>query len=69
VIPTEMTIQDILRTVGDFQRAAKLAAEAGFDGIEIHAHAKSLISQFFNDSLNVRTDEYGAQDMRPTYGA
>jgi N-ethylmaleimide reductase len=59
VVPKEMSADDIKRTIDDYRKAANLAMDAGFHGVEIHAHAKSLISQFFNDSLNERTDEYG----------
>ncbi len=34
--PREMTIEDIKRTCEDYARAAEMAIEAGFDGIEIH---------------------------------
>ncbi|MHA7944230.1 alkene reductase [Formosa sp. 3Alg 14/1] len=59
VTPKAMTIEDIKRTVKDFQNAAKNAIEAGFDGVEIHSSNGYLFQQFFNGCSNTRTDEYG----------
>lgn len=57
--PREMTVAEIEQTIMDFQQAAKNAKEAGFDGVEIHAHAGMLIAQFLSLATNKRTDEYG----------
>jgi N-ethylmaleimide reductase len=59
VSPKEMTKADIERTVNDYKLAAQNAKKAGFDGVEIHAQGKSLISQFLSDTINKRQDEYG----------
>ncbi|WP_452229941.1 alkene reductase [Lacinutrix sp. MEBiC02404] len=59
VTPKEMTIEDIKRTVKDFQHAAVNAIKAGFDGVEIHSSNGYLFQQFFNGCSNTRTDEYG----------
>ncbi len=59
VIPREMSKGDITRTLNDFKLAAQNAKDAGFDGLEIHAQGKSLISQFLSDAINKRNDEYG----------
>ena len=42
-----------------FKFAAGVASDAGFDAIEIHAHAGYLIDQFMSPVWNKRTDEYG----------
>jgi 2,4-dienoyl-CoA reductase-like NADH-dependent reductase (Old Yellow Enzyme family) len=34
--PAEMTKRDIENTIGDFVRAASMAMEIGFDGVEIN---------------------------------
>ena len=59
VTPKEMTVEDIKRTVKDFQNAAANAVKAGFDGVEIHSSNGYLFQQFFNACSNTRTDEYG----------
>ncbi|SDZ89994.1 alkene reductase [Psychroflexus halocasei] len=62
VTPKEMTRDEIKETVQEFKRAAKNAVDAGFDGIEIHSSNGYLFHQFFNNSSNKRTDQYGGSD-------
>ena len=57
--PHAMTADDIGRAVGEYVDAAKLALEAGFDGIELHAANGYLLEQFLNANVNTRTDVYG----------
>jgi N-ethylmaleimide reductase len=57
--PRAMTERDIAHAVGEYAQAAKLAVEAGFDGIELHAANGYLIEQFLNANVNQRTDGYG----------
>jgi N-ethylmaleimide reductase len=57
--PRPMTERDIAHAVGEYAQAAKLAIEAGFDGIELHAANGYLIEQFLNANVNRRTDGYG----------
>jgi N-ethylmaleimide reductase len=57
--PRAMTTTDIDRAVAEYAHAAKLAIEAGFDGVEIHAANGYLIEQFLNANVNTRTDGYG----------
>ena len=57
--PRAMTQSDIDHTVGEFAQAARLAIEAGFDGVELHAANGYLIEQFLNPNVNQRTDAYG----------
>lgn len=57
--PRAMTEADIARTIDEFAQSARLAVEAGFDGIELHAANGYLIEQFLNPNVNTRTDGYG----------
>ncbi|KAL2131365.1 hypothetical protein VTI74DRAFT_5176 [Chaetomium olivicolor] len=57
--PRAMTRDEIQTVVSQFARAAKVMAEAGFDGVEIHAAHGYLLSQFLSSKVNQRTDEYG----------
>lgn len=59
VVPRTLHIDEIRRTVADFDQAARNALQAGFDGVEIHAANGYLIDQFLHDGSNRRTDEYG----------
>ncbi|MEO2205906.1 alkene reductase [Paenibacillus pabuli] len=58
-VPEAMCIQDIQDTIQHFQKAARNAVLAGFDGIELHAAHGYLMDQFINEKTNHRTDEYG----------
>lgn len=57
--PREMTGADIAAVIGEFANAARLAIDAGFDGIELHAANGYLLEQFLNANVNRRTDGYG----------
>lgn len=57
--PQCLTEQDLAGIRADFVRAAQLAVEAGFDGVEIHAGNGFLFEQFINAALNDRPDAYG----------
>lgn len=59
VTPHPMTIDEIRMAAEDFGNAARLAMDAGFDGVQIHAANGYLIDQFLRDSANKRTDAYG----------
>jgi len=57
--PRAMSEQDIAATVQEYAQSARLAIEAGFDGIELHAANGYLIEQFLNANVNQRSDGYG----------
>jgi N-ethylmaleimide reductase len=57
--PRPMTEQDIAHAVEEYAQSARLAIQAGFDGIELHAANGYLIEQFLNANVNKRTDAYG----------
>ena len=54
-----MSHAEIAETAKDFGRAVKLAHEAGFDSVEVHAGHGYLISQFLSPWTNRRRDSYG----------
>jgi len=58
-VPRAMTEADIADTVREHATAAKLALEAGFDGVELHGANGCLIEQVLNPIINSRTDGYG----------
>jgi 2,4-dienoyl-CoA reductase (NADPH2) len=57
--PREMSDQQIERTIDDFAAAAKLAQEAGYDGVEIMGSEGYLITQFLAARTNQRIDSWG----------
>ncbi|WP_033218908.1 NADH:flavin oxidoreductase/NADH oxidase family protein [Kitasatospora phosalacinea] len=57
--PTAMTPGQIAATVERFATTARRAAEAGFDGVEVHAAHGYLLSQFLSPLVNTRTDAWG----------
>jgi N-ethylmaleimide reductase len=57
--PRAMTEADIAHAVQEHVSAAKLARDAGFDGIELHGANGYLIEQFLNPIINLRTDAHG----------
>ena len=59
VDPITISPDQIDQMVADFVSAAGRAAEAGFDGVEIHGAHFYLISQFLSPLTNQRQDRYG----------
>ena len=57
--PRELQIQDVWRTIEDFGRAAALAREGGYDGVEVMGSEGYLINQFLAPRTNHRVDEFG----------
>ncbi len=58
-VPREATQHDLERIRGDFVAAARRAAEAGFDWLELQAGHGFLLSSFISPLTNRRTDAYG----------
>jgi anthraniloyl-CoA monooxygenase len=58
-VPREMTRKDMDVVRDDFVAAARRAADAGFDLLEIHMAHGYLLSSFLSPLTNVREDEYG----------
>ncbi|WP_031468928.1 NADH:flavin oxidoreductase/NADH oxidase [Sciscionella sediminilitoris] len=57
--PVAMTVEQIDATVQAFAEAAKRAADAGFEAVEVHAAHGYLLHQFLSPLSNRRTDSYG----------
>ncbi|KAJ5657930.1 uncharacterized protein N7484_001579 [Penicillium longicatenatum] len=57
--PREMTGSEVERVISQFVDTARLMADAGFSGIELHGAHGYLIDQFLSGKTNLRTDEYG----------
>jgi 2,4-dienoyl-CoA reductase-like NADH-dependent reductase (Old Yellow Enzyme family) len=57
-----MTEADIDKVIDDFGRSARLAVEAGFDAVEIHAAHGYLLHQFLTPLVNTRKDGWGGSE-------
>lgn len=57
--PREIGRAEMDKVKADFVAAARRAAEAGFDLLEVHAAHGYLLSSFLSPVANKRTDEYG----------
>lgn len=55
----EMSLDDIHELPATYAKAAKLAQDSGFGGVQIHAGHGFLFSQFLSPLFNHRTDAYG----------
>jgi 2,4-dienoyl-CoA reductase (NADPH2) len=57
--PNALDEANIEQTIADYVRCAKLAQEAGYDGVEIMGSEGYLINQFIAPCTNQRTDNWG----------
>ena len=57
--PSALSIRQIKNTIKDFAHSSKLAAKAGYDGVEIMGSEGYLINQFSCVKVNKRNDEWG----------
>lgn len=60
-VPKEMTVADINELQRRFVTTAKLAEQAGFSGVQIHAAHGYLLSQFLSPISNKRQDQWGGR--------
>ena len=58
----EITIEEIQRVIKENTYSCKIAALAGFDGIELHMCHIYLVNAFRDPRLNRRTDRYGGSE-------
>lgn len=58
-VPRALDLAEIPRLIDDFVHSARVAIEAGFDGVEVHAANGYLINQFLATNANQRSDRYG----------
>jgi N-ethylmaleimide reductase len=58
-VPREMSEADIAQSIAEYATSAKLAMQAGFDGVELHGANGYLIDQFLNTASNQRHDRWG----------
>jgi len=54
-----LRLEEFPRLLDDYERAARNAKTAGFDGIQLHAAKGYLIDQFLRNGTNHRDDIYG----------
>ena len=59
VTPRALETEEIPGIIEEYIHGAKLAKEAGFDGVEIHNANGYLLDQFLRDGTNQRGDSYG----------
>ena len=57
--PHALTDDEVERTIDDYARAARLARQAGYDGVEIMGSEGYLINEFIAARTNRREDRWG----------
>jgi 2,4-dienoyl-CoA reductase (NADPH2) len=62
--PRELTARGVERTINDFVRCARLAQDAGYDGVEVMGSEGYLINQFIAARTNQRNDAWGGDAAR-----
>jgi 2,4-dienoyl-CoA reductase (NADPH2) len=62
--PRALSARGVERTIGDFVRCAKLAQDAGYDGVEVMGSEGYLINEFIAARTNQRTDAWGGDVPR-----
>lgn len=58
-MPRALETHEIAGVIEEYAHAARLALEAGFDGVELHCASGYLPMQFLSTGTNRRADRYG----------
>jgi 2,4-dienoyl-CoA reductase-like NADH-dependent reductase (Old Yellow Enzyme family) len=58
-VPRPLEHAEIAGVIQAYAQGARLAQQAGFDGVELHGANGYLLDQFLQDSTNQREDNYG----------
>ena len=67
--PNSLSLVEIEKIIAEYQVAAEICGEAGFDGVEPHGAHNYLINQFFSVEQNLRTDVFGgSMEARMEFG-
>lgn len=59
VTPRALASEELPGIVAAYRNAARIALQAGFDGVEVHAANGYLLDEFLRDGSNQRQDAYG----------
>lgn len=62
--PRALSARGVERTIGDFVHCAKLARDAGYDGVEVMGSEGYLINEFIAARTNRRNDRWGGDADR-----
>ncbi|WP_426688716.1 FAD-dependent oxidoreductase [Rhodanobacter ginsengiterrae] len=62
--PRALSARGVERTIDDFVHCAKLAREAGYDGVEVMGSEGYLINEFIAARTNQRSDRWGGDAAR-----
>jgi len=57
--PRALREEEIWDTIARFAHTARVAQDAGFTGVQIHAAHGYLLSEFLSPDVNTRTDDWG----------
>ena len=58
-VPRALELHEVQAMPAQFAHAARIAQQAGFDGVEVHSAHGYLLESFIRDVSNTRTDAYG----------
>jgi 2,4-dienoyl-CoA reductase (NADPH2) len=62
--PRALSARGVERTIGDFVHCARLAQDAGYDGVEVMGSEGYLINEFIAARTNQRNDAWGGDATR-----